>query len=303
MAHAFAAEGMRLVIADIEPDALDAAAAGLRASGAPVHARVCDVSDGEAVDALAAAAVEAFGAVHVVCNNAGVSGGGLLQDLTTKDWEWILGVNLWGVIHGVRAFLPRLVAQGEGHIVNTASVLGLFSAPFTGAVLGEQVRRRRAVRVALPRAGHDEPRRRGLGALPGWVDTNLHSADRNRPGRAVAIRWTPRGRRSAAVSEVLKGVMAAGMAPADVAAKVVAAVKDRQFCVITHDASDEAIEGRTRPSSTGVTRASTCPPEGAGRSATGPGSAPWTPHPGPVRVAGLGPERAIWASSAVVVRR
>lgn len=253
LAHAFAAEGMKVVIADIEPDALERAAAELGDAGAEVRAVVCDVSDGAAVDALASAAVDAFGAVHVVCNNAGVSGGGLLQDLTTKDWEWILGVNLWGVIHGVRAFLPLLVAQGQGHIVNTGSVLGLFSAPFTApysvskygvVALSESLFHELA--MTSPEVGVSV-------LCPGWVDTNLHSADRNRPTELRDDTETdtdtgtdtddPPGVGDG-IGEVLKGVMAEGMAPADVAAKVVAAVKDRQFYVITHESSNDAIAGR-----------------------------------------------------------
>jgi len=250
LAHAFGAEGMKVVIADIEPDALERAAAELRGAGLEVRAVVCDVSDGEAVDALAAAAVDAFGAVHVVCNNAGVSGGGLLQDLTTKDWEWILGVNLWGVIHGVRAFLPLLVAQGEGHVVNTGSVLGLFSAPFTApysvskygvVALSESLFHELA--MTSPEVGVSV-------LCPGWVDTNLHSADRNRPTELRDDTDPDSGTGDPpavgdGIGEVLKGVMAEGMAPAEVAANVVAAVKDRQFYVITHESSNDAIAGRT----------------------------------------------------------
>lgn len=242
LAHAFAAEGMKVVIADVEPEALARAEAGLRASGVEVLAVRCDVRDGAEVDALAAAAVEAFGAVHVVCNNAGVSGGGLLQDLTIKDWEWILGVNLWGVIHGVRAFLPLLVAQGEGHIVNTGSVLGLFSAPYTAPYSVSKygvVALSESLFHELAMTSPDV----GVSVLcPGWVDTDLHRADRNRPDELR----DPDGAASAeGVGEVLRGVMAEGMAPSEVADQVVAAVKERRFYVITHESSDEAIAGRT----------------------------------------------------------
>src|SRR4051794_31634963 len=123
---------MRVVLADVEAGALAAAEKELRDSGAEVLAVRTDVSNGDEVDALAQAAVDAFGAVHVVCNNAGVGGGGPMQTLTTADWQWVLGVNLWGVIHGVRAFLPILLEQDEAHVINTASMAGLVSGPFMG---------------------------------------------------------------------------------------------------------------------------------------------------------------------------
>src|SRR2546421_554491 len=109
LARRFAAERMKVVLADIEPDPLTAVEKELRDGGTDVVSAVTDVSDGDQVDALAKAAVDAFGAVHVVCNNAGVGGGGQLAELTTADWQWVLGVNLWGVIHGIRAFLPILM--------------------------------------------------------------------------------------------------------------------------------------------------------------------------------------------------
>lgn len=129
---ACAVEGMRVVLADIEAGALEQAAASLPA-GAEVEAVVCDVSDAAQVDALRDRALERFGAVHLVANNAGVSAGGPTWEHTLEDWEWVLGVNLWGVIHGVRTFTPLLIEQGEGHIVNTASMAGLISAPYMAA--------------------------------------------------------------------------------------------------------------------------------------------------------------------------
>ncbi|HVN50139.1 MAG TPA: SDR family NAD(P)-dependent oxidoreductase, partial [Acidimicrobiales bacterium] len=132
LAQRFAAEGMRLALADIEAQPLEAVGRELRAGGTDVLTVVTDVSDGAQVDALGEAVVDRFGGVDLVCNNAGVGGGGMMRDLTTADWQWVLGVNLWGVIHGMRVFLPKLVAQGSGHIVNTASLAGLVAAPFMG---------------------------------------------------------------------------------------------------------------------------------------------------------------------------
>src|SRR5690606_6182412 len=122
-ARRFSQEGMRLVLADVEVPALDAAVAELSSTGVEVLGVPTDVSDADATDRLAEAAFDRFDSVHLVCNNAGVSGSSApIHELSTADWAWVLGVNLWGVIHGHRVFQPRLVEQGEGHIVNTASM-------------------------------------------------------------------------------------------------------------------------------------------------------------------------------------
>jgi NAD(P)-dependent dehydrogenase (short-subunit alcohol dehydrogenase family) len=123
---------MKLVLADIEEAPLKMTAESLTASGAEVEAVPTDVSDGSDVEALRDRALERFGAVHLVHNNAGVGVGGPLWMVSEVDWKWILGVNLWGVVHGIRTFVPLLVDQGEGHIVNTASVAGLTSPGFLG---------------------------------------------------------------------------------------------------------------------------------------------------------------------------
>jgi NAD(P)-dependent dehydrogenase (short-subunit alcohol dehydrogenase family) len=129
---------MNLVLVDVQPDALDVAAAEMTAVGAPVLARRVDVSSAEQMEALAADVVQRFGAPHFVFNNAGVGSGGLVWENSVKDWEWVLGVNLWGVIHGVRLFTPLMLAAAkadpayQGHIVNTASMAGLLTPPNMG---------------------------------------------------------------------------------------------------------------------------------------------------------------------------
>ena len=129
---AFAAEGMKVVLADVEEAALAATRDELARGGREVLAVKTDVSKLEAVEALSKKALEAFGAVHVLCNNAGIGVGNLCWETSNADWEWVLGVNLWGVIHGMRTFVPKMIAQGEGHVVNTASIAGLLSAPAMG---------------------------------------------------------------------------------------------------------------------------------------------------------------------------
>ena len=132
MATRFAAEGMRLVLADIEEGALEASATGLRESGAEVLAVQTDAGDAASMDALGEQALAHYGSVHIVCNNAGVGARGRMWDLSVNDWEFVLRVNLWGVIHGVRVFAPHLIEQDEGHIVNTGSMAGLVSVAGAG---------------------------------------------------------------------------------------------------------------------------------------------------------------------------
>src|SRR5450756_3002568 len=133
MADRFAREGMSIVLADIEPDALAKAETEMKAAGAKVIGVRTDVSKAAEVEALAQKTLAAFGAVHLLANNAGVAEGGNVWDNSVADWEWVLGVNVWGVIHGVRVFTPIMLKQeSEGHIINTASVAGLISPPGMG---------------------------------------------------------------------------------------------------------------------------------------------------------------------------
>src|ERR1700722_7585074 len=133
MAECFAHVGMKVVLADVEEKPLAAAVASLTASGADVCGVRTDVSKPEEVERLAQRAYERYGAAHVVCNNAGVGTGGLSWEQPLGDWEWTFGVNLWGVIQGIRAFVPRMIEQGQGHVVNTASMAGLGGASGMGA--------------------------------------------------------------------------------------------------------------------------------------------------------------------------
>ncbi len=244
LADRFAAEGMKLVVADVEATALDAAVEELRAAGHEVTPVLCDVSVRSQVEGLRDAAVSAYGAVHLVCNNAGVGSGGQMATLTERDWEWVLGVNLWGVIHGVSAFLPLLLAQGEGHIVNTASVAGLFAAPFMGPYNASKyavVAISETLFNELAMSGTDV----GVSVLcPGWVATRIALADRNRP---EALR-NDEGAADpmSAMRDAFDAFIQGGMAPAAVAEKVCEAVRHKRFYILTHEESKASIDARFR---------------------------------------------------------
>lgn len=242
LAERFVADGASVVLADIEEPALHEATETLRERGGRVTAVVTDVSDGVAVDHLATAAVEAFGPVHILCNNAGVGAGGPIAQLRHEDWEWVLGVNLWGVIHGLRAFLPSMLEHGEpGHIVNTASLAGHIAGPFMApysaskfAVVG--------ISEALFHELQITEAAIGVSVLcPGWVNTKIHDSDRNRPSGAAEHR--PDAEVSA---EMLRQTLAAGMDPAEVARLVSLAILDGTFHVFTHPEMSPAIEARMR---------------------------------------------------------
>jgi len=239
LAERLAAEGMGVVMADVEGGALSNAAEKLRSTGADVLAVVTDVSKADQVEALAEQAETQFGAVHVVCNNAGVAGGGGAPwETELRDWEWTLGVNLWGVVHGVRTFVPRLIAQGEGHVVNTASLAGLY----TGGIGGPYSVSKYGV-VALSESLYFSLQLQapsvGVSVLcPGWVNTRIGESDRNRPGGSADLSADPMAQKA---RKGLLRVLEAGMAPAQVADKVVHAIRNNVFYVLPHD-DDEWME-------------------------------------------------------------
>lgn len=244
MAHRFVAEDMAVVLADIEEPALDEAVSGFPA-GANVLGVVTDVSDARQVDALRDAAVDAFGAVHVVCNNAGVAGGGPVWETTLEDWRWVMGVNLWGVIHGVRSFVPLMRAQGEGHVVNTASMAGVTSPPYMGVY---NVTKHGVVTLSetlfaeLAIEGSDV----GVSVVcPGWVNTGIGDSQRNRPADLPGA-MAPEGLADdgPAMREILQGFLVSGLDPAEVAAQVVDAIRAKRFYVLTHPEWKSMISGR-----------------------------------------------------------
>jgi NAD(P)-dependent dehydrogenase (short-subunit alcohol dehydrogenase family) len=238
LARRFAREGMRVVLADVEHDALDAAAADLAAEhGADnVLAVPTDVRDDTAVDALAAATFERFGTAHIVCNNAGVGVGGLAWTIPADRWRWIVDVNLMGVAHGIRAFVPRMIEQGEGHVVNTASAAGVL----TGPAMSPYMATKHAV-VALSESLHFDLQLTGAPVrvsvlCPEWVRTNIAESERNRPGdvsEMAGLPGTPDG--EPVMRKFVQSLVASGIDPDDVAGKVVDAVRSGRFWILTHD--------------------------------------------------------------------
>ncbi len=235
-AHRFAEAGMKLVLADIEPAPLARAEAALRAKGADVLALRTDVGIEAEVTALADASFARFGHVHVVCNNAGVSAVGSSRtpcwEIPLPDWHWVLGVNFMGVLYGIRAFVPRMIAGGgEGHIVNTASVFGLMTQATPYNVSKHGV-------VCLTEGLYKELRQMGakLSAsvlCPGLIDTAILQAERNRPaafGPARALADMKPDARQAV--ESFGAQLKAGIAPDDVARQVFEAIRDDRFYII-----------------------------------------------------------------------
>ena len=241
----FAAEGMRVVMADVERNALQSAVEELSATGADVIAAPTDTSVMEEVEALAARTLDRFGAVHVLCNNAGVGSRGLpFRELPLRDFEWVLGVNLWGVINGLHAFLPHLRLQDEGHIVNTASMSALYHlpnmAPYNAskaAVL--------ALSETLKFELDAEGSHVGVSVLcPSWVRTNISTASRNLPERLAYELTSEQMAQIAEYKDRRKQQLVTAMEPDEVAGLVCDAIRTNRFYVITHPASIANIQDR-----------------------------------------------------------
>jgi NAD(P)-dependent dehydrogenase (short-subunit alcohol dehydrogenase family) len=234
LAEAFAGAGAKLVLADVNESELDAAVKRFADGGATVTGVPTDVSDAAQVDALRDAALAAYGAVHVVCNNAGVGTGGLSWEIPLEQYRWVLDVDLFGVIHGVHTFTPLLVEQGEGHIVNTSSMAGLLSPAFMGPY---NIAKHGVVTLSETLFAELASLAPGVGVsvlCPGWVDTRIYDAGRYGRGGTGLVGDDAGGDRGAGLAEIVKGLVADGLQPAEVAAQVLDAVLTRRFYVLTH---------------------------------------------------------------------
>ena len=247
MAERFAAEGMKVVLADIEREVLARTEREMKTSGATVLAVPTDVSKAGDVQALADNTVAAFGAVHVLCNNAGVGPVmGPSWGLTEADWRWVLGTNLWGALHGIRAFVPRMLDQdSEGHIINTASIAGLLSAPWTATydvakhgivTLSESLHRELAMIGAKLKVSV---------LCPGWVNTRLMDGDRNRPpelqNEPGQETTSPQ---AALMDQAVRYLVANGTDPREIGDLVLNAIRDEKLYILPHPEWKEWVRRR-----------------------------------------------------------
>ncbi len=240
MARAFAARGMRLMLADMDNDALDSAVSELREAGVTAEARRCDVSKLEEVEALAAATMDCYGAVHVVCNNAGVGIPTSARNLKLEDWKWIIDVDLWGPIYGVKVFLPLLEMQDEGHINATSSMAGLISSQMMGAynVAKHGV-------VALMAATERELRAKKTNVhasvlCPGPINTNIsRNSVTYRPNRAKPA---SDGDKAGKLAANIQASLEDGMQPDEVGELVARSIAEDKFWILTHPRWSKALQ-------------------------------------------------------------
>jgi NAD(P)-dependent dehydrogenase (short-subunit alcohol dehydrogenase family) len=243
LGRTFAQSGMKVMLADIEAGTLQAAVKSLQAIGPDVRGTVCDVADPLSVERAAQTTFDAFGHVHIVCNNAGVAAGGGIDQISLDNWRWVLDVNLTGVLHGIKSFLPHMRGHGEGgHIVNTASMAGMNGglgfSPYAASKFA-------VVAMSEGLAAQLKPHGIGVSVLcPSFVRTGIGESARNRPqryGQSQAL--DPAGPAAAMVAEI-KRLLAAGLEPDYVAARVLAAIRADEFYIFTHLGSRAEVEGR-----------------------------------------------------------
>ncbi|WP_428490536.1 SDR family NAD(P)-dependent oxidoreductase [Rhodopila sp.] len=237
LGRAFVRAGMNVMFADIETDALTLAVKSLHGVGRDVRGIGCDVTDPASVEQAANASFAAFGKVHVVCNNAGVGGGSGIDDISLETWRWVLDVNLMGVLHGIRSFLPHLRAHGEGgHIVNTASMAGMNSglgfSPYSASKFA-------VVNMSEGLAMQVAPLGIGVTVLcPGFVRTRIWQSSRNRPRRYGATPAPGPASQAGKLAATLAERGRSGLDPSDVAAQVLAAIRNNELYVFTHCGAD-----------------------------------------------------------------
>lgn len=242
MARRFAAEGMQLVLADIEADPLASAVAELADGGATVSGVPTDVTDLDSVVALRDEVLHRHGAVHVLCNNAGVAAGGPAWEVTPDVWRWVFDVNVFGVVNGIHAFVPTMMDQGEGHVVNTASIAGLIAAPGIGPYTASKhavVSISETLLQDLAAAGSNV----GVSVLcPAFVRTRIHEASRNAP--EAVDQAIGEDEASKATWDVFSALVEAGIEATVVADAVAESVIVDRFYVLTHPETPDWVKGR-----------------------------------------------------------
>jgi NAD(P)-dependent dehydrogenase (short-subunit alcohol dehydrogenase family) len=244
LARTAAREGMQVVMADIEAPALEAAEVEVTALGAETLAVTTDVSDAGSVESLAAAAFDTFGGAHLVCLNAGVFQAGVSWKRTEADWEWVLGVNLWGPIHGVRTFIPRLIEQGDpAHVVITSSMAGMLTVAYSGPYVVSKF-----AAAALAECVAHDLRAEGAGhvgvscLVPGSVDTRIGWSERNRADEPPSEATAPD---HVFVAEALREMTSTQGRPPDEAAEMVfASVRAGDFWIPTTESYEDLLRPR-----------------------------------------------------------
>lgn len=244
LARRFARAGMKIALVDIEAGPLEEAAKELESAGASVMTARVNVAKTDQMDGLAKSVLDRFGGVHLVCNNAGVGGGGPMWDLSAADWEFVMGPNLWGVIHGIRVFTQTLIDQNEGHIVNTASMAGLINAPGLGPYNVTK-----AGVVALSETLYfdlaDVAPGVGVSVLcPGFVSTRIWDSERNRPDELQNPEPRATPEQADLMREAMRQMLEDSISPEQVADLVHAAVVDERFYIFTHQGTGAAVEQR-----------------------------------------------------------
>ena len=243
LGRAFAEADMKVMLADIERGALDAALKELSDFGPNVRGVACDVADPDGVERAAQAAHAAFGNVHVVCNNAGVAAGGGIDNISLGNWRWVIDVNLMGVLHGIRSFLPRMRAHGEGgHIVNTAAMAGMNA----GLGFSPYVASKFAV-VAMSEGLAVQLKPHGIGVsvlCPSFVHSGIGESGRNRPARyGQAPALDPASPAGMMVAEIARRLQS-GLDPTEVATRVLSAIRENELYVFTHPNMRQEVDER-----------------------------------------------------------
>ena len=243
LGRALAEAGMKVMLADIEVDALVAAAKSLDNFGQQVRGTICDVADLTSVERAAEACYEAFGKVHLVCNNAGVGAGSGIDHISLDNWRWVLDVNVMGVLHGIHTFLPHIRSHGEGgHVVNTASMAGMLSARQFSPYVASQFA---VVAMSEGLATQLEPLGIGVTVVcPGFVRTRIAECERNRPKRYGRAQTPEQATRAGVLALEIAERVQSGLDPSNVAARVLNAIRENELYVFTHPEMHDAVKTR-----------------------------------------------------------